>query len=457
MLTLRNKFMTDKIFDLIIIGAGPGGYIAAERAGARGKKVLLIEKEYLGGVCLNRGCIPSKTLLYSAKLFAQARHSEAYGVYVDNPRFNLADAMALKQKTIQTLRNGVAYQMKRHHVEVVKGIATFANRRTVQVNGEQYQAQNIIIATGSAPIRPPIPGANQSHVLTSAQILEIDELPVELVIIGGGVIGCEFATFFANVGVKVSVLEMLPEILLGIDAEIAAMLRKSMIGVDFYLDSKVEAIGSNSVTFTKDGEAHSLSCETVLMSIGRQPNIKGLGLEKTGVDFDRYGIKVNEKMETNIPGIYAIGDVTMKSMMAHSASRMGEVAVNNMFGQPDTMRYHAIPVVVYTLPEIATVGLTEAQAAERGIPVKTAKLPLNANGRFLVENYRKRGLCKVVVTAQNDTLLGLHIIGSPSSEMIYGAAAMIEDEFRIQDIKEVVFPHPTVSEIFRDIIFEIHV
>ena len=447
--------MIDNIYDLIIIGAGPGGYIAAERAGARGKKVLLIEKEHLGGVCLNRGCIPSKTLLYSAKLFAQACHSEVYGVYVDNPRFNLADAMTRKQKTVQVLRNGVAYQMKRHHVEVVEGTAAFADRRTVQVNGEQYQAHNIIVATGSSPICPPIPGADQSHILTSSEILEIEIFPAELVIIGGGVIGCEFAAFFSNVGVKVTVVEMLPEILPEIDTEIAAMLRKSMKGVNFYLDSRVEAFGSNSVTYTKDGEAHSLFCDTVLMSIGRKPNVEGLGLEKTGVDFDGQGIKVDEKMGTNIPGIYAIGDVTMKSMLAHSASRMGEVAVNNMFGQPDMMRYHAIPAVVYTLPEIASVGLTEAQATKRGIPVKSAKLPLNANGRFLAENDRKRGLCKVVVNAQTDVLLGLHIIGSPGSEMIYGAAAMIEDEFRVQDIKEVVFPHPTVSEIFKDSLFEL--
>jgi dihydrolipoamide dehydrogenase len=255
--------------------------------------------------------------------------------------------------------------------------------------------------------------------------------------------------------VKVSVVEMLPEILTEVDPEISTLLRKSMKNVDFYLNSTVEAVGPNSVTFTRDGEAHSLSCDTVLMSIGRKPNIERLGLEKTGVDFDRFGIRVNEKMSTNIPGIYAIGDVTMKSMLAHSASRMGEVAVNNMFGQPDIMRYHAIPAVVYTLPEIASVGLTEAQATARGIPVKTAKLPFSVNGRFLAENDRKRGLCKVVVNAQTNVLLGLHIIGSPGSEMIYGAAAMIEDEFRVQDIKAVVFPHPTVSEIFRDTLFEL--
>ena len=331
--------MSENTYDLIVIGAGPGGYIAAERAGAKGKKAVLIEKEHLGGVCLNRGCIPSKTLLYSAKLFTQARHSQVYGVYVENSYFDLSQVMARKQKTVETLRRGIAFQMKRHHVEVVQGEATLVDRHTVQVNGSQYRADNIIIATGSSPIQPPIPGADQPHVLTSDQILDIDALPESLVIIGGGVIGCEFASFFSSVGVKVAVIEMLPEILPMMDAELAAMLRKSMKGVDFYIGCKVQCIGADNVTYDQDGKQHTIAAETVLMSIGRKPNVAGLGLEKVGVDFDQRGIKVNDKLQTNIPGIYAIGDVNTKSMLAHSASRMGEVAVNNMFGRPDVMRY----------------------------------------------------------------------------------------------------------------------
>ncbi|HRV94042.1 MAG TPA: dihydrolipoyl dehydrogenase [Anaerolineae bacterium] len=448
--------MSENTYDLIVIGAGPGGYIAAERAGAKGKKALLIEKEHLGGVCLNRGCIPSKTLLYSAKLFTQAQHSQAYGVYVENPYFDLSQVMARKQKTIETLRRGIAFQMKRHHVEVVQGEATLVDRRTVQVNDSLYQADNIIIATGSSPIQPPIPGADQPHVLTSDQILDIDALPESLVIIGGGVIGCEFASFFSSVGVKVAVIEMLPEILPMMDAELATMLRKSMKGVDFHIGCKVQCIVADNVTYDQDGKQHTIAAETVLMSIGRKPNVAGLGLEKVGVDFDQRGIKVNDRLQTNIPGIYAIGDVNTKSMLAHAASRMGEVAVNNMFGRPDVMRYQAIPWVVYTMPEIASVGLTETQAAAQGIATQTASLPMTANGRFLAENEGKRGLWKVVVDAQTQALLGVHIIGAAASELIYGAAAMIEDEFRVQDIEEVVFPHPTVSEIFKDTLFEIH-
>ena len=448
--------MSENTYDLIVIGAGPGGYIAAERAGAKGKKALLIEKEHLGGVCLNRGCIPSKTLLYSAKLFTQAQHSQAYGVYVENPYFDLSQVMARKQKTIETLRRGIAFQMKRHHVEVVQGEATLVDRRTVQVNDSLYQADNIIIATGSSPIQPPIPGADQPHVLTSDQILDIDALPESLVIIGGGVIGCEFASFFSSVGVKVAVIEMLPEILPMMDAELATMLRKSMKGVDFHIGCKVQCIVADNVTYDQDGKQHTIAAETVLMSIGRKPNVASLGLEKVGVDFDQRGIKVNDRLQTNIPGIYAIGDVNTKSMLAHAASRMGEVAVNNMFGRPDVMRYQAIPWVVYTMPEIASVGLTETQAAAQGIATQTASLPMTANGRFLAENEGKRGLWKVVVDAQTQALLGVHIIGAAASELIYGAAAMIEDEFRVQDIEEVVFPHPTVSEIFKDTLFEIH-
>ena len=442
--------LANHLYDLIVIGAGPGGYIAAERAGAKGKKVLLIEKSNLGGVCLNEGCIPSKTLLYSAKLFAQACNSQAYGVSVENPHFNLADAMAHKGEVIQKLRDGVAYQIKQHRVELLHGEARFDNRNTLQVNGKQYQGENIIIATGSSPVRLPIPGADAAHVLTSTEILEIERLPEKLAVIGGGVIGCEFASFFSNVGVHVSVVEMLPEIIPTLDEEFAEMLRKSMKDVDFLLSSTVESIGEDTVTYCKNGESTTIPCDLALMSVGRKPNLEGLGLEEIGVDCNRNGVKVNDFMQTNIPGIYAIGDVTGKSMLAHAAARMGEVAVKHILGEWDVMRYHAVPWVVYTSPEVAWVGLTETEAKNKGMAVKCAKLPMSANGRFLAENLGKRGLCKVVVDSKSSVLLGVQMIGAACSEIIYGAAAMIEDEFRVQDIQEVIFPHPTVSEIFKD-------
>lgn len=448
--------MANHLYDLIVIGAGPGGYIAAERAGANGKKVLLIEKSNLGGVCLNEGCIPSKTLLHSAKLFVQACNSQAYGVTVENPQFNLADAMSHKGEVIQKLRAGVAYQIKQNRVELLHGQARFANRNTVHVNGKQFQGENIIIAAGSSPVRLPIPGADAAHVLTSTEILEIENLPENLAIIGGGVVGCEFASFFSNVGVNVSVVEMLPEIIPTLDPEFARMLRKSMKDVDFHLGNIVESIGEDTVTFCQNGESTSIPCDHVLMSVGRKPNLEGLGLDEIGVDHNSRGVKVNEYMQTNIPGIYAIGDITGKSMLAHAAARMGEVAVRHILGKWDVMRYHAVPWVVYTYPEVAWVGLTEAEAADKGVPVKCAKLPMSANGRFLAENMGKRGLCKVVIDSDSNTLLGVQMIGAACSEIIYGAAAMIEDEFRVQDIQEVIFPHPTVSEIFKDALTAMH-
>jgi len=446
---------TADLYDLIIIGAGPGGYVAAERAGALGKKTLLIEKSHLGGVCLNEGCIPSKTLLYSAKLFAQARHAGDYGVLVENPRFDLGKVMARKRKVVETLRKGIAYQMDRHHVEVVNGEASFSDRDTLTVNGARYKGRNVMIATGSSPIRLPIPGADKGHVLDSTQALEIAELPRSIVIIGGGIIGLEFASFFSSVGVGVTVIEMLPEILPNFDVDIAAMLRKTLSEITFHLNSKVASIGEKEVSFSAEGNEKKVSADMVLMAVGRSPNTKNLGLEKIGVDFDRQGIRVDDKMQTNLPKLYAVGDVNGKSPLAHSASRMGEVAVNVMFGGRDRMRYHAIPSVVYTNPEVASVGLTEASAAYQGRKVKVTKLPMRANGRFLTENEGAGGVCKVLTDAETGVLVGVHILGPNCSEIVYGAAAMIESELRVKDAKEIVFPHPTVSEVFKDTLWEI--
>jgi dihydrolipoamide dehydrogenase len=454
---VNTDMSTADLYDLIVIGAGPGGYVAAERAGGLGKKTLLIEKSHLGGVCLNEGCIPSKTLLHSAKLFAQARRAGDYGVLVENPRFDLGKVMARKRKVVETLRKGIAYQMDSHHVEVLNGEASFSDRDALTVNGAMYKGRNVMIATGSSPIRLPIPGADKGHVLDSTQALEIAELPRSIVIIGGGIIGLEFASFFSSVGVGVAVIEMLPEILPSFDADIAAMLRKSLPEVTFYLNSKVISIGEKDVAFNTEGNEKKISADMVLMAVGRRPNTRNLGLEKIGVDFDPQGIKVDDKMRTNLPNLYAVGDVNGKSPLAHSASRMGEVAVNVMFGGRDRMRYHAIPSVVYTNPEVASAGLTEASAAYQGRKVKVTKLPMRANGRYLAENEGAGGICKVLTDVETGVLVGVHMLGPNCSEIVYGAAAMIEAELRVKDVKEIVFPHPTVSEIFKDALWEIQV
>ncbi len=447
-------------YDLIVIGAGPGGYIAAERAGAAGKKVLLIEKEELGGICTNHGCIPTKSLLNAAKHLVHGRESGRYGVHFDNPVFNLSEAMAWKRETIAGLRKGIAFLMKQHEVEVVFGNAEFSSGKPgtegfpVVVDGREYRGDEIILATGSKPFVPPIPGFDLPHVLTSREILAIDELPNKLVIIGGGVIGVEFASFFSSVGVEVHVVEMMDEICPMMDRSLAAILRKEMKAVKFHLGARVESIGPSSVTFDRNGEKTSLEADTVLMSVGRRPNVEGL--ENLGIDIDGTGIRVDEKMRTNIPGIWAVGDVTGKSLLAHSASRMGEVAVANMTDREDIMRYNAVPWAVYTIPEAAGCGLTETEAREHGYNIKTAAMPMRTNGRFLAE-YGKRGggQCKVVADADTDLILGVHMVGGLCSEMIGAAATFIEAELRIREIKEIIFPHPSVSEIIKDTVWNL--
>jgi dihydrolipoamide dehydrogenase len=452
--------MTD--YDIIILGAGPGGYVAAERAGHAGQKVLLIEEEkHLGGVCLNWGCIPTKTLLASAKVFYQATHGDEYGVSIEGAAFKLEQAMQRKTDVQNKLRQGVKGLMKMNKVKVVHGRGEIKSRDnglvSVAVGDETFQAPNLLIATGSRPAKPPIPGADQAHVLDSSGILEIDALPKSLAIIGGGVIGVEFACFFASVGVDVSVIEMAPEITPGIDTDIAKMLRAELTGkgVTFHVGAKVDSITADAVNFTDaKGAAASATADMVLMATGRLPNIEGIGLENIGVELDRRAIRVDAQCRTNVPGVYAIGDVNAKSMLAHSASRMGEVAVNTILGKTDQMRYKAIPGVVYTSPEVAVAGLTEQAAKELGVPVKTAKWPLQANGRFLAA-YNGKGLCKAVVHAETHQLLGAHFIGAACSEMIHGACVMIEAETRVEEIREIVFPHPTVSESLRDAVFNV--
>lgn len=449
--------MSEKIYDLIVIGAGPGGYRAAERAGARGKKTLLIEKDKsLGGVCLNRGCIPTKALLNSAKIFYSAQNSQQIGVSVSGVEYDLKKAMEWKTKTVSALTKGVEYQMKRHNVDVITATAKFKRRDVILAGDDEYSAENIIIATGSSPVKLPIPGADKPHVLTSDEILEIKKLPKDLAIIGGGVIGIEFASYFSLLGIHVTVIEFLPEILPNFDKDIAALVRSSLKQCDFITGAKVISIDDNKINFIRDGKEESCQTDIILQAVGRRPNIENLGLESINIDFDKSGIKVNERMQTNIPNIYAVGDVTGKSLLAHSAYRMGEVAVNNMYLQKDKMRYNAIPWVVYSYPELSGVGLTEEQAKKDGRNVKISSLQMRANGRFIAEHGNEKGICKVIVDADSNILLGVTLLGGTNSEIIYGAAAMIEAEFRVKDIQDIIFPHPTVSEIIKDTLWELN-
>ncbi|MGI6433507.1 MAG: dihydrolipoyl dehydrogenase [Sphaerochaetaceae bacterium] len=441
-------------FDVIVIGSGPGGYIAAQKAGELGKKVLLVEKGELGGVCTNVGCIPTKSLLNSAKLYKGALDSEKFGVKATNVEYDLAAAMAHKNDTIETLKKGIAFLMKNAKVEVVQGAAHFIDETQIEVEGKRYGAKNFIIATGSSPQQVPISGSDLPHVLTSNEILAIDKLPSSLAIVGGGVIGIEFASYFSAVGVKVTVFEMMDEVLPMMDPEFAKLIRREMRGVDFFVSAKVTSITADSVVFTDaKGNEKTVAAEMVLMSVGRKPNTEGL--EALKLQMDRSAVAVDENLRTSIPHIYAIGDVNGKSLLAHSASRMAEVVIANLYtDKSQKMRYHAIPWALYSSPEAAGCGLTELQAAKEGRPVISATAQMRPNGRFLAEQgKRASGLCKVVADAKTRAILGVHLLGPYSSEIIYGAAAMIEAELRIEDVKEIVFPHPSIAEIIKDTLF----
>jgi dihydrolipoamide dehydrogenase len=447
------------MYDLIILGGGPAGYCAAERAGAAGMSTLLIEKNFLGGVCLNEGCIPSKTILASAKLYSQAQHSEAFGVKAASVTFDLPTVMARKQKIIESLRKGIASTLKKNRVTVESGEGKIIPKQgsafCVQVNGRTHEGARLLVCTGSEAIRPPIAGADQPFVYTNKEILSIDHIPKRLVVVGGGVIGLELATFFAEVGTSVTVVELLASIGGPIDAEIAGILQKELEkkGITFKLQAKVTSIGDHTVTYEAGGASESISADIVLMSVGRRPVTKGIGLETLSVFVEKSAIKTDEHGRTSVPGVWAAGDVNGTSMLAHTAYREAEVCVHDMLGTKDLMRYNAIPGVIYTHPEVATVGLTLAEAEKCGYAAKAEKLPLSYNGRYLAENEGGRGICKVVIDGKYGTLLGVHMIGGACSEMIFGAAAMIESELRVKDIKEIVFPHPTVGEIIKDTLY----
>ena len=450
------------MIDLLIIGGGPAGYVAAERAGEKGLSVVLFEKKSIGGVCLNEGCIPTKTLLYSAKTYENALHGTQYGVFTENVRFDYGKMMSRKKKVVRKLVLGVESKMRANNVQVVKGEAYIQGRSPegieVTCGDERYLGKNLLICSGSEASVPPIPGLQEAGdiVVTNREVLELSERPESLVVIGGGVIGMEFASFFNSLGTQVTVVEMLPEILGGLDVEISAMLRKiyAKKGVTFHLGAKVTQVDGNKVVFEKEGNAETVEAEKILLSVGRRPVTQGFVLENLGVELTRSGIKVDEKMRTNVPGVFAAGDVTGFSLLAHTASREGDVVVNNLTGRNDIMRYNAIPGVVYTNPEVAGGGETGESAKAKNIDYKVISLPMAYSGRFVAENEGVNGLCKVFVGAKYGEVLGVHMLGNPASEIIYGACIAIEQEMTLKEMQEVVFPHPTVSEIIKEAVFK---
>ena len=444
-------------YNVAIIGGGPAGYTADETVGKAGLSVVLFEKKNLGGVCLNEGCIPTKTFLYSAKTFDNAAHAAKYAVNASEVGFDLPKIIARKQKVVRKLVLGVKAKLTQHQVAIISGEAYIDDAHHVRCGEELYECEHLIICTGSDTFIPPIPGVDKTPYWTHRDALDNKELPQSLVIIGGGVIGMEFASFFNSLGVKVTVIEMMDEILGGLDKEIASLLRAEYAkkGVSFHLNSKVTSISyeeglATKVFFEKDGAMESIEADKLLMSVGRRPVTKGFGLENLQLKMDERGrVVVNDKMQTSVPNVYVCGDLTGFSLLAHTAVREAEVAVNTILGKKDAMSYRAIPGVVYTNPEVAGVGMTEEALQQTGKSYQVVKLPMAFSGRFVAENEGVNGVCKLLF-ADDDTLLGAHVLGNPASEIITLAGMAIELQFKREEWKKIVFPHPTVGEIFRE-------
>ena len=439
-------------YDVAIIGGGPAGYTAAEAAGKAGLSVVLFEKKSLGGVCLNEGCIPTKTLLYSAKTLDNARHAQKYAVNVTVEGFDLPKIVARKQKVVRKLVLGVKAKLTSHQVQIVTGEAQIVDAQHICCGEETYECANMLLCTGSETFVPPIPGVQDIPYWTHREALDCKELPQTLAIIGGGVIGMEFASYFTSLSVKVTVVEMLDEILGGLDKEISSLLRAEYQkrGVQFLLRTKVLSFENVEEGVKVNYEGGEVIAEKVLLSMGRRPVTKGYGLENLGLKTDERGrLCVDAHMQTSVSGVYACGDITGVSMLAHTAVREAEVAVHHLLNIPDEMVYNAIPGVVYTNPEVASVGFTEEALQREGISYHVSKLPMAYSGRFVAENEGVNGVCKLLI-AEDGTVLGAHLLGNPASEIITLAGMAISMKLKAEDWKRMVFPHPTVGEIFKE-------
>ena len=443
-------------YDVAIIGGGPAGYTAAGKAGAAGLSVILFEKNALGGVCLNEGCVPTKTLLYSAKVYNTIQQAPKYAVKAENVNVDYPKIIARKNKVVKKLTAGIRMKMKENGVEVVLGEAEIKGRAAdgtlaIACGENTYEAANLLICTGSETVIPPIPGLSETSYWTSREALQAKECPSTLIIIGGGVIGMEFASFFNSMGAEVHVVEMLDKILGPMDRELSEQLQAEYAkrGVKFYLGHKVTAVNGGDVTVEKDGESFVISGEKVLLSVGRRPVCKGFGLETLNLEPYRNGIKVNQYMQTSLPNVYACGDITANSLLAHTAVSEAEVAIDHIRGLNREMSYKAIPGVVYTNPEIAGVGKTEEELKATGVQYQLKKIPMAFSGRFVAENEMGNGVCKLLLS-EDETIIGAHLLGNPASELIVIAGMAIEKGMKASELEHIVFPHPTVGEIIKE-------
>ena len=460
---------------LAIIGGGPAGYTAAEKASKAGKDVVLFEQNAVGGTCLNVGCIPTKSLLYGAKQYYNATHAQKYGVTAENVTFDFGAMQKRKTIVVRKLVAGIKQRLNNEHCTMVNGFAKILdNIRQVwriECNGETYEAENLMICTGSTNFVPPIPGIKDNPaVWDSTDALAATELPKSIIIVGGGVIGMEFATLYHELGVPVTVIEAMPTILPNLDPEVVQILldKYRKAGINILTSTKVESIDGNTVTVSSSSSSTSLTSDKILVSVGRRANLQGLEALKD-LELNRGAIVIDDFCRTSLPNVYACGDVTGKIMLAHVASRQAEVAVakmlNDPYGEADRstggrlemvndqmVNYNAIPSVVYTNPEIASVGITEAQAESMSIPVEVRKLPMTFSGRFMAENEGETGLCKMIIDSNNHSVLGVHMIGNPCSEFISAASFAVSNRYTTEEMQQVVFPHPTVSEILHEIL-----
>ena len=442
--------------DLVVIGAGPGGYVAAIRAAQLGMKVVIAEKDACGGTCLNYGCIPTKALYKNAQVMGYMDHSREFGIEIDGYRLDMEQVQARKNKIVKTLTGGVEYLLKSNKVAIEKGCAKIIKAGLVEVTGKdgtvkRLETKRILIASGSKSSRLPIEGMDLEGVITSKEALDMKTVPEEIVIIGGGVIGIEFAGIYQSFGAKVTVVEFMPHIIPNVDVEITARL-KSLLekrGISIMTGSKVEKIekkGNNlSVQVDAGGKKQVLSCGQVLVSTGREMDADGLNLDGAGVRYDRKGIKVDENYETNVPGIYAIGDVTGRVMLAHVASEEGKTAVERMAGEKTEVDYSLIPNSIFTFPDVSSIGLSEEQAKEQGIEYITSKYQFSGNGKALTMGDAE-GMVKVI--AAKSRLLGVHIIGPNASDLIAEAAIAMNGMFTVEEAAGVMHGHPTLSEAF---------
>ncbi|MBR5810392.1 MAG: dihydrolipoyl dehydrogenase [Bacteroidales bacterium] len=439
---------------LLIIGAGPGGYETALAAAKRGVEVVLVEAGPVGGTCLNEGCIPTKSFCKNAQLLEQLREAEAFGVSDLAYNFDFKAVTARKNAVVEQLRGGVESLLSHKLITLVRGKASFKDPHTVTVGDEEYSADYIIIATGSVSASLPVPGADLEGILTSKEILDIEELPKKLCVIGGGVIGLEFASIFNSFSCEVTVLEYCKEILPRFDTDLAKRLKQCLgkKGIDINTQSQVLSISKEEeqykVTFLRKGKEESVVADKVLMAVGRKANVDSLNLSEAGVEFGPRGIVVNEVMQTSQPHIYAVGDINGKMMLAHAAIFQGLVALDHMMGVDNDIDLSVMPAAVFTSPEAASVGKTEDECKEAGIKVKCLKSFFRANGKAVTMG-ETEGFCKVIVEEETGLLLGCHLFGPHSSDIVQEVCALISRKSTLKQLQDIIHTHPTLTEVIQ--------